>query len=234
MKSVDSTPFSVQYSITSTDAVTEDDYDEAAAATIAYLQNYLTDVYGLSRHITLEKVDATKIGDTGDGTPVRIGYDLVAIFDQEAGLVPEKIDVDKLISQSMIYPDNMAFYESLRQLPQDNPFSTTNAVKYSTLDVPDDAEADSLLVPFIVTIAGTFGVLVLSVGILARIRRRKVERSVMMAKVVALQDEPTSEYSESANSGDYDNSTIEEYDETANLPYATAIDPGRNSLFGRL
>jgi hypothetical protein len=121
------------YDFAGTDPTLSDsNYQQAAAVTANYINDYMIAFFEFSDDTTLENVQ-TRIGEFEED-PVRIGYDVNFSFGSDSTLVPSQQLLDSLIIQAFQQPNVQALVAALRGIPGNNPFATTSDVSYTTPD----------------------------------------------------------------------------------------------------
>ena len=121
----------VTYMLTSTDAISPEDFAASESETCTHLNNYMTDFWSKNPFIEFESLDCVAVSTRADPA-VQIDLLLEPNFLQGGNMVTEE-DVILLYFAALSPPGSAPLIAALQALDQSNPFSTTTAV---TVELP--------------------------------------------------------------------------------------------------
>lgn len=173
---VRSSPFAVEFTLSSADVPSASDFNEAADVTIAFLNDYFVALFDLSDSTILEQFTGFQIGTA---EPSTIGFETVLMFDLSSTLIPEPFDIDNALETAFSPPTAQTLLQDLSALDASNPFSTANAVGLTYSDVPDNGTMTTqqdgpttLTVALSVVGAVAVGATIIAAGTLMMLRRQ--------------------------------------------------------------
>jgi hypothetical protein len=126
---IDASPFIVLYEFDGADpAVTDADFQQAAAITASYINDYFLAFFEFSDVTNLDNVQ-TRINEFLTD-PIRIGIDVNYRFSEDSSFIPSQQDLDNLLIQAFQLPTVQALQLALRGIPGANPFANTADASY--------------------------------------------------------------------------------------------------------
>jgi len=130
---VDASTFFVLYDFLGTEPLpTDAQYQQAAAVTANYINDYMIAFFDFSDDTNLENVQ-TRINDFLND-PIRIGFDVNYRFGGDSTRIPSQQQLDNLLIQAFQQPNVQALLLALRGIPGSNPFSTVVDASYTSED----------------------------------------------------------------------------------------------------
>jgi len=151
-----------------------------------------------------------QIANNEDGDPAEIGYEIIAVFDEDSEVIPSSGDLDTLIETALLPTVVDSLLAELALLEQANPFSGTTSVEYSKLSEPNGgtistSEAtSSLLLPFIGSFVGALIVASGIIGVVRYRRRKKLDSTPILHDQEVTFDEHSKEPEDTAHSSSHD------------------------------
>jgi hypothetical protein len=128
---IDASPFFVLYEFDGADpAVTDADFQQAAAITASYINDYFIAFFEFSDVSNLDNVQ-TRINEFLTD-PIRIGFDVSYSFSEDSSFIPSQQELDNLLIQAFQLPNVQALQFALRGIPGANPFANTADASYVT------------------------------------------------------------------------------------------------------
>jgi len=106
-------------------------FREAAAETIAYLEHFLLQQF---KTVTGSEVEAFYGSWTGSAIdPPRAGFEVTMVFTEQSTWVPTQDDLDIYVEVAFQTPSVNELISRLQELKQSNPFSNVTSVTYSSI-----------------------------------------------------------------------------------------------------
>ena len=168
----EASPFFVLYELFEANPnLSDTDFQQAAAITANYINDYMIRFFDFSDDTNLEGVE-TRIGQFLED-PVRIGFDVDYEFGEDSTLIPSQEQLDNLLIQAFQLPNAQALLLALRALPSTNPFSSTTDVSYTSEDGTVFLEERNLSGPGIMAIAAACLLTASVAGLLLTNRARR-------------------------------------------------------------
>jgi len=120
-------PFNLIYEFNG--GASEADFNEAAALTLGYLEDFFTMQFALNQFTNMESFDGMVTGvDPGTAS---VSFDLVVLFSADSMFTPGRSDLDNLIFAALQEPSVSELLMLLSDdLPSSNPISSTTSVIY--------------------------------------------------------------------------------------------------------
>jgi hypothetical protein len=181
------------YNTDSTADPTEEQFNDAEAITLEYLNLYLQQVFGFTADFEFESFSGSATGVAF--RPERIGFEGSAEFAESSNSVPTQADMDSFIATAFELPGVQIFIDLLATLPADNPFSTTTSVMFSSASRSYGQTSESALPPEAIFVIGVL--FFLSIGLVGFFSTRR-ERSRRHGRSKQLSDEGTNTEEHSA------------------------------------
>lgn len=129
--SIEITRFSVEYDFSQGTSPSEQDFKEAEAVTMAYIEEYLNSFFDFKDEVTVDSISINPV--TTLNNPVQIQYDATVEFLKSSSLIPSALELDNLMMAAFQLPAVQTLLLLLGNLPEQNPFSSTGKVAYSRL-----------------------------------------------------------------------------------------------------
>ena len=95
---------------------------------MAYIEDFITSFFEFTDEITLEDVTISPVSRSN--TPLQIRFDTRIRFAADSLLIPSTEELDNLLLSAFQEPAVSTLLILLGNLPQENPFSTTQSVSY--------------------------------------------------------------------------------------------------------
>jgi hypothetical protein len=109
--------------------------------TMMYLQQFLVQQFSSTIGVDIINLDYTVLSTSED--PVSIDFDVEVLFSANSDPIPTTAEIDTLVNLAFQEPSSSDLITALQLLPA--PFSTTETVSYSTLDVAPMNRSEELL-----------------------------------------------------------------------------------------
>jgi hypothetical protein len=202
------TPFAVTFNISAQYTVGPSDQDvtEVIQSTLAYLDKHLRSTFDTVRPDAYRYIVGT--GAESKTQDWRVGF-LIGLEIQDESFPLSQVNLDMVVESAFLPPFLPSYLEVLKELPAQNPFSTTESVSFQAIPDLDDAsrtssrmDARSKMAIAGVTLAVFCCVLIAILLLLIEARRRRncakdgrpCSEKNPLIEIISAEDEPSARY----------------------------------------
>jgi hypothetical protein len=129
----EASPFVITYQTSDSREPTPEEFDQAQAVTLQYLEDFLVGEYEFNLITALNDVLGLALSESTD--PLAVAYATTLLFSPESGFIPSQEDIDVQVFTAFQEQAVFDLVAALQGLPPENPFSSTTSVQFTSFAI---------------------------------------------------------------------------------------------------